>query len=194
MLKLISPQVQVVGGCCPLVRPGGEQDPGGWGWGVWLHHGGPPLPADGQTGRDVPGGRIWSGEEPFQCWSVTLCWRFCSPGNSVRVWEWDALGSGNGWGAGIAQWLEHWAWDWKVAGSNLGWSGRRIFFSMVNFLCWLLYKYPFHSHVTAAACAGGRLQAKNACTLCIWLCMVCTECTKMAAVSHGTGHVTASVY
>ena len=53
--------------------------------------------------------------------------------------------------AGIVQWLEHWTRDWKVAGSNPCWSGGRIFFSRVNFLCWLLFRYPFHPRVTAEA-------------------------------------------
>ena len=68
-------------------------------------------------------------------------------------------------GVGIAQWLERWTHDWKVAGSNPCRSGGRIFFSMVNFLCWLLYQYPFHPHVTAVArkrsrsfCSSGSLQ------------------------------------
>ena len=44
------------------------------------------------------------------------------------------------WGAGIAQWLEHRTRDWKVAGSNpCGCNGERIFFSRVDFLCWLLF-------------------------------------------------------
>ena len=47
-------------------------------------------------------------------------------------------------GAGIAQWLEHRTRDWKVAGSNPCWNGGRIFFSRVDFLCWLLFRYPFH--------------------------------------------------
>ena len=38
---------------------------------------------------------------------------------------------------GIAQWLEHRTRDWKVAGSNPCWNGGRIFFSRVDFLCWL---------------------------------------------------------
>ena len=71
------------------------------------------------------------------------------------------------WGAGIAQWLEHWSCDWKVAGSNPCRSGGRIFFSRVNLLCWLIFWYPFHPCVTTVACkrpqsfcqsAGGRLQ------------------------------------
>ena len=54
-------------------------------------------------------------------------------------------------GAGIAQWLEHRTRDWKVAGSNPCWNGRRILFSRVDFLCWLLFRYPFHPRVTAVA-------------------------------------------
>ena len=40
--------------------------------------------------------------------------------------------------SGIAQWLERQTRDWKVAGSNPCWSGGRIFFSRVDFLCWLI--------------------------------------------------------
>ena len=54
-------------------------------------------------------------------------------------------------GAGIAQWLEHRTHDWKVAGSNPCWNGGRIFFSRVDFLCWLLFRYPFHPRVTTVA-------------------------------------------
>ena len=43
-------------------------------------------------------------------------------------------------GAGIAQWLERRTRDWKVAGSNPCGSGGIIFFSRVNFLCWLLFR------------------------------------------------------
>ena len=57
---------------------------------------------------------------------------------------------------GIPQWLEHWTCDWKVAGSNPCCSGRRIFFSRVSFLCWLLLQYLFHPHVTAVACKRSR--------------------------------------
>ena len=42
--------------------------------------------------------------------------------------------------------------DWKVTGSNPCRSSGRIFFSGVNFLCWLLFWYLFHPHVTAVAC------------------------------------------
>ena len=47
-------------------------------------------------------------------------------------------------GAGIAQWLERQTHDWKVVGSYPCRSSGRIFFSMVDFLCWLLFRYPFH--------------------------------------------------
>ena len=112
-------------------------------------------------------------------------------------------------GAGIAQWLERRTHDWKVAGSNPCWSGRRIFFSGVDFLCWLLFRYPFHPCVTTVArkrsrsfCQKCRWQvtAKHAYTLRMWLCMnwhgawlygVLRTCAEMAAVSCGTSHVSA---
>ena len=84
------------------------------------------------------------------------------------------------WGAGIAQWLERRTCDQKVAGSNPCWNGGRIFFSRVDFLCWLLFRYPFHPRVTTVArkrpwpfCQKRRWQvtAKHAYTLCMWLCM-----------------------
>ena len=94
-------------------------------------------------------------------------------------------------GAGIAQWTEHRTRDQKVVGSNPCWSGGRIFYSRVNFLCWLLFRYPFHPRVTAVArkrpwsfCQKRRWQvtAKHAYTLHMALhevtwCMVvwCTQ-------------------
>ena len=68
------------------------------------------------------------------------------------------------WGAGIAQWLEHRTRDWKVAGSNPCWNGGRIFFSRVDFLCWLLFRYPFHPRVTAVA----RKKSRSFCQKCRW--------------------------
>ena len=109
-------------------------------------------------------------------------------------------------GAGIAQWLEHWTRDWKVAGSNPCMGSRRSFFSMVDFLCWLLFRYLVHPCVTAAArkrprsfCQKCRWQviAKHAYTLRMWLCMkwhgawlygAHSTCAEMAAVSCGTSH------
>ena len=83
-------------------------------------------------------------------------------------------------GAGIAHWLEYRIHDQKVVGSNPCRSGGWIFFSRVNFLCWLLFWYPFHPCVTAVAhkrprsfCQKCRLQvtAKHVYTLHMWLCM-----------------------
>ena len=111
--------------------------------------------------------------------------------------------------AGIAQWLDRRTRDWKVVGSNPCWSGGRIFFSRVDFLCWLLFRYPFHPRVTALArkrsrsfCQKCRWQvtAKHASTLRMWLCMkwhgawlygVHRTCAEMAAVSCGTSHASA---
>ena len=107
-------------------------------------------------------------------------------------------------GVVIAQWLERWTHDWKVAGLNPCWSGGRIFFSRVDLLCWLLFRYPFHPSVTAVArkrsrsfCQKCRWQvtAKHAYTLRMWLCMkwhgawlygVHMTCAETAAVSCGT--------
>ena len=84
-------------------------------------------------------------------------------------------------GAGIAQWLEHRTCDWKVAGSNPCWNGGWIFFSRVDFLCWFLFRYPFHprvSTVTTVArkksrsfCQKHRWQvtAKHTYTLRMWI-------------------------
>ena len=110
--------------------------------------------------------------------------------------------------AGVAQWLERRTRDRKVAGSNPCWSGGRIFFSRVNFLCWLLFRYPFHPLVTAVARKRPRLSAKSAggrlplnthtpyvCgfawSYMVHGCMVYTERAEMAAVSCGTSHASA---
>ena len=83
-------------------------------------------------------------------------------------------------GAGIAQWLERQTRDRKVAGSNPCRSGRGNFLLQRNFLCWLLFRYPFHPRVIAVArkrprsfCQKCRWQvtAKHAYTLRMWLCM-----------------------
>ena len=112
-------------------------------------------------------------------------------------------------GAGIAQWLERRTRDWKVASSNPRRNGGIIFISRVDFLCWLLFRYPFHPCVTAVArkrsrsfCQTCRWQvtAKRAYTLCMWLCMmwhgawlygVHRTCAETAAVSCGTSHASA---
>ena len=78
---------------------------------------------------------------------VKLCYRFQTP-----------------LGAGIAQWLEHRTRDWKVEGSNPCWNGGRIFFSRVDFLCWLLFRYPFHPRVTTVA----RKKSWSFCQKCRW--------------------------
>ena len=67
-------------------------------------------------------------------------------------------------GAGIAQWLERRTRDWKVAGSNPCWNGGRIFFSRVDFLRWLLFRYPFHPRVTTVA----RKKSRSFCQKCRW--------------------------
>ena len=75
--------------------------------------------------------------------------------------------------------LERGTHDWKVTGSSPGSSGGIIFFSRVNFLCLLLFRYPFHPRVTAVArkryrsfCQKCRCQvtAKHTYTLPMSLC------------------------
>ena len=105
--------------------------------------------------------------------------------------------------------IQHRTRDRKVAGSSPGRSGGRIFFSKVNFLCRLVFRYPFHLRVSALARKRSRSfcqkcmredTAKHACTLRIWLCtkwrdivhgcMVYTELAVTTSVSCGTSHVT----
>ena len=64
----------------------------------------------------------------------------------------------------VREWLEHRSRDWKVAGSNPCWNGGRIFFSRVDFLCWLLFRYPFHPRVTTVA----RKKSRSFCQKCRW--------------------------
>ena len=105
----------------------------------------------------------------------------------MHLWQWHDLyrhykintaASTRARGAGIAQWLEHRTRDWKVAGSNPCWNGGRIFFSRVDFLCWLLLRYPFHPRVTAVARKKSRsffqkcrwqVTAEHAYTLRMWI-------------------------
>ena len=78
-------------------------------------------------------------------------WPFCWSAHSERSHKGTLESRVLLLGAGIAQWLEHRTRDWKVAGSNPCWNGGRIFFSRVDFLCWLLFRYPFHPRVTTVA-------------------------------------------
>ena len=85
-----------------------------------------------------------------------------TPSSPHTIREWKLLPTARG--AGIAQWLEHRTRDWKVAGSNPCWNGGRIFFSRVDFLCWLLFRYPFHPRVTTVA----RKKSRSFCQKCRW--------------------------
>ena len=84
------------------------------------------------------------------------CFISCGDGDGDSLHDWrdfksQELTRNHRWGAGIARWLEHRTRDWKVSGSNPCWNGGRIFFSRVDFLCWLLFRYPFHPRVTTVA-------------------------------------------
>ena len=82
----------------------------------------------------------------------------------LRTYKYGDISSKTVRGGGIAQWLERRTRDWKVAGSNPCWNGGRIFFSRVDFLCWLLFRYPFHPRVTTVA----RKKSRSFCQKCRW--------------------------
>ena len=94
------------------------------------------------------------------------------------------LASYNQRGAGIAQWLERRTRDWKVAGSNPCWNGGRIFFSRVDFLCWLLFRYPFHPRVTTVA----RKKSRSFCQKCRWQVTAKHAYTLRIEPCFGIGH------
>ena len=92
--------------------------------------------------------------------------------------------------------------DRKVVGSSPYRSGRKTFFSRVSFL-FGIHSIPMLLPGHSAKSAGGRLQvntqapymASNEVTVnCAWLYGVHRRCTKMAAVSCGTSHVTTSAW
>ena len=87
-------------------------------------------------------------------------------------------------GAGIAQWLERRTRDWKVAGSNPCWNGGRILFSRVDFLCWLLFRYPFHPRVTTVA----RKKSRSFCQKCRWQVTAKHAYTLRIEPCFGIGH------
>ena len=111
----------------------------------------------------------------------------------------------------MAQWLKRRTRDRKVAGSSPGRSGGRMFSSRVNLLCWLLFRYRFHTLVTTVArkrprsfCQKCRRQVTPKHTyihLCgfewsdtVTWCMVewCTQNLRWnGSISRGTSHATA---
>ena len=63
--------------------------------------------------------------------------------------------------------------DRKVAGSSPGRNNRRIFFSSINFLCWLLLRYMFHPHVITVA----HKRSRSFCQKCKWQVTAKHTCT-----------------
>ena len=80
--------------------------------------------------RSKPGTTPLAKLVPYAYTFRTVCW---------------CLGNGDGYVA------ERRSRDQNVSGSSLGRSGGRIFFSGVDFLCCLLFRFPFHPRVTAVA-------------------------------------------
>ena len=81
---------------------------------------------------------------PGCCWSsadislhVSIKHRHMACCRYIDSYRHTILMHGDSSGTGIAQWLEHRTRDWKVQSSNPCRSGGIIFFSRVDFLCWL---------------------------------------------------------
>ena len=109
-------------------------------------------------------GLLESGEQRYtKAVIIILFLMWCKYGSLVSSIK-EAVRATQERGAGITQWLEHRTRDWKVAGSNPYWNGGRIFFSRVDFLCWLLFRYPFHPRVTTVA----RKKSRSFCQKCRW--------------------------
>ena len=92
--------------------------------------------------------------------------------------EWCRIAQGSYVGSGDSLVVEHHTPDQKVLGLSPGRSGGRFFFIQANFLCWLLFQYPFHRCVTAVACKRywsfsqkykWQVTAKHTCTICMWV-------------------------
>ena len=88
----------------------------------------------------------WSCRSIFFSVVIFLCWFMSQGGEDSSVAR--------------AQWTR----VRKVPGSSPRRSGGRMSFSRVNFLCWLLFRYPFHLRVTAAA----RKRSRWFCQKCWW--------------------------
>ena len=120
---------------------------------------------------------LWDSTQPISAIPYTFFkWQTDTKSHFTRK-QWRER---NNIGAGIAQWLERRTRDWKVACSNPCGSGERIFLSRVNFLCWLLFRYPSHARVTAVARKRSRsfcqkrkwqVTSQHAYTLRMWICM-----------------------
>ena len=64
------------------------------------------------------------------------------------------------------------------------WNGGRIFFSRVDFLCWLLFRYPFHPRVTTVACK----KSLSFCQKCRWQVTAKHAYTLRIEPCFGIGH------
>ena len=136
--------------------------------------------------------KLWSSKQQ----TFPPCYRLVSP--HARSWRCCYCGDSS-----VVRAPDSWL---KGRGFESLLERRENFFSRVDFLCWLLFRYPFHPRVTAVArkrsrsfCQKCRWQvtAKHAYTLRMWLCMkwhgawlygVHRTCAETAAVSCGTNH------
>ena len=107
-------------------------------------------------------------------------WSWFGVGRIAPVFPWDPC-------AEMAQWqLGCRTRDRKVAGSSPGKSGGRNFFSGVNFLSWILSRYPLHPRVTAVIC----IRCLSFCQKCSWQLQINTHavyvcfCTRFSVLPY----------
>ena len=113
-------------------------------------------------------GCIWTGNTScFRFWSLTQVSRYSTPltnfGRS-EVWykaRWDDPSSDGGRDSSVVRAPDSWL---KGRGFESLLERRENFFSRVDFLCWLLFRYPFHPRVTTVA----RKKSRSFCQKCRW--------------------------
>ena len=105
-----------------------------------------------------------------------VCFTLCSESRDSSVLEWQTRHQ-------------------KVLGLSPGGSSRRLFFSRVNFLCWLLFWYLFYLHVTTVIHLWfycGQLDRTFLCAVGLDSRLVIYTCD--FAVCGGTGQQTSNIH
>ena len=101
----------------------------------------------------------------------------CSNKQTVCIRSGQEVEGRSGWQVFDDSTLERRTRDRKVSVSRPGRIGGRIFFSRVSFLCWFLFRFPFHSSVTAAARNWQILTRKSVRLKCKWQNIAKHTCT-----------------
>ena len=111
---------------------------------------------------------VWKLQKDWEqcCWASFLNPQVCSHFSSASLSSGVLLSrelSSNSHSCALACWLERWTRDRKNARSNPSRSGRRIFFSRANFVCWLLIDVHFTPMLPQCHMKDPSHSAKNAC-------------------------------